>query len=334
MFSSDPKLKTTTRTEPRLGGFRGAFRATPTGVPKNVSTTIPPKPKPQEPSPTSGEWIINFNLSTFCFLTSYTPAPPSTSRKATVEDAEDEDVPVVKKQKKKKKSKKKKTETSGVVLPSESAQSTKPTLAQTATAPTALATSAKPSSMVSSTSSTLPAHMSTISLVSGKEAVTAQSARSYLQNLGLSDKKKVKSRPDHASLFSQQDTEKKGFFSGLSLTKGKDKESSMKEARQSWFSKLSKKTETLMHQLMDTSENNKTGAPMKWESFVKVIGVFFGCSSTAADFFTDHERNGFYVRSQYSWFKCAIWPSEQKWKGLCSLGSRFCIHKAYFVHCN
>lgn len=110
--------------------------------------------------------------------------------------------------------------------------------------------------------------------MSDKEAVTAQSARSYLQNLGLSDKKKVKSRPDHASLFSQQDTEKKGFFSGLSLTKGKDKESSMKEARQSWFSKLSKKTETLMHQLMDTSENEKHGAPMKWESFLKVMDVF------------------------------------------------------------
>jgi len=53
MFSSSPKLKTTTtRTEPR----RGAFRATSSGVPKTVPTTTPPKPKPQEPSTTpSGE---------------------------------------------------------------------------------------------------------------------------------------------------------------------------------------------------------------------------------------------------------------------------------------
>ena len=128
--------------------------------------------------------------------------------------------------------------------------------------------------------------MSTTSLVPNAEPETAQSAHSYLQSLSISEKKKVKSRPDHASLFSQPETGEKGFFSGLSLMKkGNDKESAMKEARQSWVSKLSKKTKTLMHQLMSTSENDKTGAPMKWESFVKVIGVLFGYLSTAADFF-------------------------------------------------
>jgi len=45
----------------------------------------------------------------------------------------------------------------------------------------------------------------------------------------------------------------------------------MKEARQSWFSKLSKKTKTLMHQLLSTPENDKPGAPMKWESFLKIM---------------------------------------------------------------
>ena len=179
---------------------------------------------------------------------------------------EDEDAIAVRK-KKKKKSKKKKTETSGV--PS-SAQSTKPMSVQSPTAPVTLVSPAKAPSVVSSTSSTLPAYVSTASLVPSAETVTAQSAHSYLQSRSISEKKKVKSRPDHASLFSQPDTEKKGFFSGFSLKKDKDKETEMKEARQSWFSKLSKQTGTLMHQLMSTAENEKRGAPMRWESFLKV----------------------------------------------------------------
>jgi hypothetical protein len=200
------------------------------------------------------------------------------TQKATVEDVEDEDVAAARKKKKKKK-KKKKTETSGIP-PSQLAQSLKPTSAQTSTE-LVHASSTKASS-IPSTSSTLPAYMSTTSLVPSAEPETAQSAHSYLQSLSISEKKKVKSRPDHASLFSQPETEKKGFFSGLSLTKkGQDKESAMKEARQSWFSKLSKKTKAHMHQLLNTSEN----APMKWETFVKVIGVIFEYPSALADFF-------------------------------------------------
>jgi hypothetical protein len=197
---------------------------------------------------------------------------PPKSQKATVEDVEDEDVAAARKKKKKKK-KKKRTETSETPS-SQLVQSIKPTTAQTSTE-LVLASPTKASSSVPSTSSTLPAYMSTTSLVPTAEPETAQSAHSYLQSLSVSEKK-VKSRPDHASLFSQPETEKKGFFSGLSLMKkGKDKESQMKEARQSWFSKLSKKTKTHMHQLLNTSENDKTGAPMKWETFIKVIGVFF-----------------------------------------------------------
>lgn len=124
------------------------------------------------------------------------------------------------------------------------------------------------------------------------EPETAQSAHSYLQSLSIAEKK-VKSRPDHASLFSQPETKKKGFFSGLSLTKGKDKQSAMKEARQSWFSKLGKKSGNLMHQLLNTSENEKQGAPMKWESFLKVIGVLFGYPSTAADLLQIMREMGF-----------------------------------------
>ena len=206
--------------------------------------------------------------------------PPPKTQKATVEDVEDEDAAAARKKKKKKK-KKKKTETSGIQL----AQSLTPTSAQTSTE-LVHASPTKASSSIPSTSSTLPAYMSTTSLVPSAEPETAQSAHSYLQSLSISEKRKVKSRPDHASLFFQPETEKKGFFSGLSLTKkGKDKESAMKEARQSWFSKLTKKTKTHMHQLLNTSENDKTGAPMKWETFLKVIGVFFWISKYLAEIF-------------------------------------------------
>jgi hypothetical protein len=231
--------------------------------------------------------LSNFDLSVL--PNSYILAPPPKSQKATVEEVEDEDVAARKKKKKKKKSKKKKTETSGIP-PSQLAQSMS---SQTSAAPAVLASPIKASPSIPSTSSTLPAYMSTTSLVPAAEPETAQSAHSYLQSLSISDKKKVKSRPDHASLFSQPETEKKGFFSGLSLKKGKDKESAMKEARQSWFRKWGKKTETLMHQLMSTSENDKHGAPMKWGSFLKVTGVLFGYPSTAADVLQIMREMGF-----------------------------------------
>ena len=215
---------------------------------------------------------IGFEL--FTFPNSYILAPPPKSQKATIEDVEDEEVTAAKKKKKKKKKKSKKKRPEAPEVPSpEPMQSTKPMSAQTSTAPPALAPSTKAPSVTSSANPTLPAYMSTTSLVPSTETAKAQSAHSYLQSLGISDKNKVKTRPDHASLFSQPDT-KKGLLSGLSFKKGKEKETEMKEARQSWFSKLSKKTETLMHQLMNTSENEKTGASMKWESFLKVTSVF------------------------------------------------------------
>lgn len=197
------------------------------------------------------------------------PPPPLKSQKATVEDAEDERDLATSKKKKKKKSKKKRAETVGA-LPSDSTQPTTPMATQTSTVSVALPSPTKTPSVLSSVSSTLPVSVSTTSLVPSSETTTAQSAHSYLQSLGTSDKKKVKSRPDHASLFSQPDTEKKGFFPALSLKKFKDKDTEMKEARQSWMSKLSKKTGVLMHQLMMSTE---PGAPMKWESFLKVMDV-------------------------------------------------------------
>jgi hypothetical protein len=106
------------------------------------------------------------------------------------------------------------------------------------------------------------------------EPTTAQSAHSYLRTLDEREKvkEKIKSRPDHASLFSHPEKEKKGFFSKLSIgLKGKD-DAAPKNAKHTWFSKLSKKTTGYMHQLLATVEDTTQGiAPMKWENFLKVF---------------------------------------------------------------
>lgn len=116
----------------------------------------------------------------------------------------------------------------------------------------------------SNTSLNSLAHMSTSSLPI--EPTVAQSAHSYLQELGA-PKEKVKSRPDHASLFS----DKRGFLSNLS---SKDKANKENESdptinkKFTWFTKLGKKTAGYMHQLMRTSADGKIGS-LKWDNFVK-----------------------------------------------------------------
>ena len=141
-------------------------------------------------------------------------------------------------------------------------------------------TSPKNSASTSSVNSSLKASLpksafyssSTTSLGIG-ETTTAQSSHSYLQSLNYKTEKKIKTRPDHASLFSNDDDEKRGLFSKISPTvTGKDKEDEMKEAKQSWFSKLSKKTTGYMHQLLKTGEEPGADGKgnMKWEQFLKV----------------------------------------------------------------
>ncbi|CAA7261735.1 unnamed protein product [Cyclocybe aegerita] len=256
MFSSNAKLKTPTiRTEPRSPPVRGAFRATPSGVPKNVPPSIPPKPAPK-PAQTPAQ-----------------PAPPK-SQRATVEDVDDDDdvASVASKKKKKKKSKKKKSAT-GDGVPSSPTPSVQSFTSVSTTAPAAPAKNA--AAPVSSPKKAAPAvsapsyASSTTSLPLGQ--TTAQSAHSYLQQLNIKSEKKVKSRPDHSSLFSNPEEEKKGFFSKFSSQK-KDKGDDDKAAKQSWFSKLGKKTTGLMHQLLQTSEDQTDGrAPMKWEQFLKLM---------------------------------------------------------------
>ncbi|KIM45307.1 hypothetical protein M413DRAFT_441989 [Hebeloma cylindrosporum] len=275
VFSSDAKLKTTTRTEPRTTAARGAFRATPGGAPKQVPTTLPPKPEPapipKTPSaPTTGT----------------VPRPPA-SQKATVEDVEDEDDVQASPRKKKKKKPKKKKKTTSLDSPPASPSPSAPSIESVASAAAKMNLSEQPSpkksASISSVNSSLkpslpksapsPFYSSTTSLGIG-ETTTAQSAHSYLQTINAKTEKKIKTRPDHASLFSNDDDEKRGLFSKISSkVTGKDREKEMKEAKQSWFSKLSKKTTGYMHQLLKTGEDSGAvgKGSMKWEQFLKIM---------------------------------------------------------------
>lgn len=171
-----------------------------------------------------------------------------------------------KKKKKPKKKKKKATnelptvhEDSMPVISTPPKSLPKSTLVETpAKAPSSPPSSSKPSLNPS-------AHMSTSSLPI--EPTVAQSAHSYLQELG-SPKEKVKSRPGHASLF----PDKKGFFSKLGSkdkTKKEDEDDPSINKKFTWFSKLGKKTAGYMQQLIRTNANEKVG-PLKWENFLKV----------------------------------------------------------------
>lgn len=187
-----------------------------------------------------------------------------------MEDVEDEDeVPAVGSKKKKKKGKKKKKSASTDIPQSPSVESF-----STPSMRSALSSTSQPITLQSSSSKTTvptitPSYMSSTTSLPINDSATAQSGRSYLQSLNLKSEKKVKSRPDHASLFSNPDDKKQPFFSKLSI--GKDKDKDTKEAKRSWFSKLSKKTTDYMHQLLKT-DAGQTGnrSPMKWEHFLKV----------------------------------------------------------------
>ncbi|KZT10678.1 uncharacterized protein LAESUDRAFT_734491 [Laetiporus sulphureus 93-53] len=275
MFSSNPTLKTTDRTTPRH-----AFAATapaappPPGAPDVASTEKP------APSTTTG----------------------SQSRKATVETVEDEEEVAAAKNKKKKKSKKKKK-------PSTASEPATPDLQQGTSMPQAPTTPAihaasegqaagvRPSAPSAQTKNGVPAtpstanaskpvrqasvnsstatltNMSTTSLPL-QQTQSAQSARKYLQTEGLNNSKtKIKSRPDYANLVPIPE-KKKGLFNrfGKKDKTEEDTVSSKQGSKFSFFHKLSSKAKVHMHQLLNTSEDEKRGlAPMKWENFLKVM---------------------------------------------------------------
>ncbi|KAK7685171.1 hypothetical protein QCA50_011534 [Cerrena zonata] len=249
MFSGDPTLKSGKRAQPT--------RAFPGGTPPPAGKA-PPRPATK---------------------------PSAKSQKATVEEVEDEEeggLPSASKKKKKKKPKKKKKKpTEGAEVAEGDAAATPSTTQPTtpgATTPGASSSvpakketpkpkpkpAARPPSIASSINA-MPFGGSTTSLA---VPTVAQSARKYMQEEGIEEKSKLKSRPDFGNL--APISEKKGFFS--KLRKDKEEEQVPKGDKHSFFSTLSKKTKSYMHQLMNTSEDEKKGlAPMKWENFLKVM---------------------------------------------------------------
>lgn len=205
-------------------------------------------------------------------LTSVLASAPDEPKdyRATVEDAEDEeDAPSTAGKKKKKKPKKKKKKATNE-LPTVHEDSV-PAISTPPKSPpssTIAETPAKaPSNTIAASNASLnsAAHMSTSSLPI--EPTVAQSTHSYLQELGAS-KEKVKSRPNHASLFS----DKRGFLSKLGSkdkTKKEDEDDPTLNKKSSWFTKLGKKTAGYMQQLLHTNADEKVGT-LKWDNFVKV----------------------------------------------------------------
>ena len=194
--------------------------------------------------------------------------------KTTIEEEEDEDNIAQKKKKKKKKpkKKKKKTDATDKAAAEESDDEEEPVAPKPPPAPAPAAPAAPPSPAPKAAKQPPPKpkapsvapSASTISLPIGE--TTAQSARSYLQSEHLDvPKAKVKTRSDQPSLFEKG----KGLFTKFVGPEEKKKEP--KSARRSWFSHLSRKARTAMHQLLNTSEDTTKGSTgMKWDTFVKV----------------------------------------------------------------
>lgn len=202
-------------------------------------------------------------------------AQPKDTR-TTVEEVEDEDdvdadTTSASKKKKKKKPKKKKTDSDLPVLPEDAPASPVVSAARVASPPSSpsKASPARRTSLNSS-ATTLLNNMSTTSLPL-TEQTTAHSGHSFLQE--ITQKEKIKSRPDHASMFNR------GFLSkGKEKAKEKDEGKDTANNKHTWFSKLGKKTTGYMHQLLRAGDDERRGA-MKWESFLKVLRFHFGIDS-------------------------------------------------------
>ncbi|KAF8623087.1 hypothetical protein AX15_006499 [Amanita polypyramis BW_CC] len=212
-------------------------------------------------------------------------------QKVTLEEIEEDEVTQVQKKKKKKKSKKKNASTA--ILPDQVQASSSVTSVKQDSPRAVSSTQAKlhaqlptPGAMSSAAPKKVappkvmplkvtPIQPSTASLSVPVEPMVAQSARSYIKSEQLDvQKNKVKSRSDQASIFSNDTkNEKKGIFSKFRPGRVKDvSEEEQKRARQSWFSRLSKRATKCMHQLLRTSQDMKQGlAPMKWDHFVALM---------------------------------------------------------------
>ncbi|KAG1878280.1 hypothetical protein F4604DRAFT_1923849 [Suillus subluteus] len=199
MFSSSAKLSSEKRGEPRKGIF---------------ATKAAPKPKPAPALKIDLKRVPRALGAKPPHAAGASSAQPKDTR-TTVEEVDDEDdadadTASASKKKKKKKPKKKKTDTDLPVLP-EDAPASPVTPAARVASPPSSPSKASPARRASlnSSATTLLNNMSTASLPL-TEQTTAHSGHSFLQE--ISQKEKIKSRPDHASMFNR------GF-----LTKGKDK---------------------------------------------------------------------------------------------------------------
>jgi hypothetical protein len=296
VFNSSPKLKTTKKTVPRRG-FAAGRPAPPKPTPKatgekdGMPSLEPMRPKTQGMFFTVSTHPPIIEHILLCLL--QFPAEPK-SQKATVEEVEDEDaIPNAGKKKKKKKPKKKK-KAEDAASPVAESVSPPPTPVKAHPPPPPPVSPTRPSpqkqppapkspparspSFRTASTTTLP-NMSTTTLPFPLEQTSAQSARSYVKDID-GPKAKVKSRSDQASIFSatsgNEKEKKSGFFSKFSRKdKPAEDQQEKKGDLRSWFSKLSKKRNKLMHQLLNTSENETKGlASMKWDHFAQVTFCF------------------------------------------------------------
>ncbi|KAF9263366.1 hypothetical protein L218DRAFT_959393 [Marasmius fiardii PR-910] len=199
-----------------------------------------------------------------------------TSLATTIEEAEDEDEETSHKKKKKKKPKKKKKSTAaGAFQDQEDADGASVVEVPVSVSPVVALESPKTKTLTSHKPAKVApvpgANQSTTSFLPPLERVsTAQSAHSYIKSEHLdAPKTKLKSRPDHASIFSKP----KGVLArlGVGQEEDEDKPHEKKEKR-NFFANLRKKTRGYMHQILHTAEDDTKGsAGMKWETFVKVM---------------------------------------------------------------
>ncbi|KAK7035444.1 hypothetical protein VNI00_011737 [Paramarasmius palmivorus] len=215
--------------------------------------------------------------------------PPKPSDGLDVLDEEDEEDETKTKKKKKKKPKKKKKKAAGAGAAKDDegkdesedeaptspvpAPAPAPAPAATPASPTPAKAKAKtpasPAKPKPQTTSQASASASTFSLPISQ--TTAESARSYIKSENLdAPKTKVKSRPDHASVFSN--IKPKGVLARLGVGKEQEETPHEKKEKRNFFASLRRKTRGYMHQILHTAEDETKGsAGMKWDTFVKVM---------------------------------------------------------------
>jgi hypothetical protein len=202
-----------------------------------------------------------------------------------VEEGRDETSQIPKKKKKKKKPKKKTV----------SDQASLPILNETQESP-----QVSPSTSTKTSGSGKQLNTAFLSLP--VEPTVAQSARSYIKAEHLDiQKNKIKSRSDQASIFSNGcKDDKKGMFARFRLGSVKEtSEEEQRKAKQSWFSKLSRRATNCMHQLLRTAQDEKQGiAPMKWDHFVAVSIVECNRRQVLLFSWIAYGRDGVHIRSR------------------------------------